>query len=111
MIALSAVTTTRQQLLVPHQQLDHLIFGRRISVGEAQLRHRLSPHEVGDGSSSLAMMAPGWRVGRRLQVQHDVGLDAQLLGNAHGIAGRVSIGVVVDGDLAHGPQRTLPATA
>ena len=106
MIAFSGVTTTRalEQLLVPHEQVDDLLVGARVVLGEPELLpQRVATDEVGGRILELRDDRPQrLRVRRRLDVEHDVDVDAQLLRNAHGIATAPSVRVVVDRDRGHG---------
>ena len=84
------------------QDLDHLLGCRHVGVGETELRElRVTSHEVGHWILELGDDLLEERSIRRcLLVDDHVGGHAELLGNAHGIAGGVSMGVVEDGHIS-----------
>jgi hypothetical protein len=84
------------------QQLHDLIFGLGIFFFKTEfLPHAVSPDQAGHGIFELRddVTQCGF-IGRILDVQNDVGVDAQFLSNAHGTDTAVSMLIVVNRDFS-----------
>ena len=111
MMAVSSVTTSGRCISILCASSTSITWLG--DAGVARRRHHLGDVVVGEaelGELGVTTDQVGHRVlelgddglerrpvGRGLLVQHDLGVDTQFLGNAHGIGRRVSIGVVEDG--------------
>ena len=84
------------------QQLHDLIDGCGIFFFEPQfLPHTVSAHQIGERVLKLGDdVTQCGLVGRILDVQNDLGVDAQFLSNAHGTDTAVSMLIVVNRDFS-----------